>query len=163
MPFSTRIYQSWRKIQREKYTQLWPRVSEHFRESFSVLDFGIGKAWFYEFLDEQGFGFARVVGVDNDQKMVEPRRDGVSYIITGDFHTPERFDSIIAFDSLHLARQPAGLEEMLKPGGTILATEPSRFRDSLSLLRQHPFTILDEGEIGETEEDFYTLSRKEQA
>lgn len=160
MPYSTQIYESWKKIQREKYEAVWPRVSEHFNESMSVLDFGIGKGWFYDYLADQSFMFARVVGVDNDAQMVVPRRPGVLYIITSEFQTPERFDALLSFDSLHLAHEPTQLLEALKPGALALVTEPAKFRDSLSRLNQPPFQLVDEGEIGETEEDFYTLARK---
>lgn len=155
--FSNAIYESWKKIQLEKYEDIFPRIQKYLQNSFKVLDFGIGKAWFEEFLGERDIIFEKIAGFDVNEKAVKPRKQGIEYIIAQKLETDKKFDFIIAFDSLHLIENPLKLLEFAAPRALILIATPQNFASVLE-----PFNSLEKieyGEIGETEKDHFILIR----
>jgi len=151
--YSTDVYGSWREAQLQKYRDLLPVLRRRLMPGASLLDVGIGKAWLEEFLASEGFEFAKVVGVDADPAMVEPRRPGIEYRITDDFRTEERFDVVVCFDALHLLREPGRLLGYARPGGLVLAAEPLRLAGQLDALGRPA----DQGVIGSQEKDRFVL------
>ncbi len=153
MPFSTDIYGSWREKQLEKYAELLPMIRGHLKKGFSVLDIGIGKAWLEEFLGERGVGFKEVIGIDADERMTLPQKKGITYFITDDFKTNRKFDLVICFDTLHLLKEPRRLLGYSKD--LVLVSLPMKFKDRLDVFRDR--NILEQGEIGEEEKDYFVL------
>jgi SAM-dependent methyltransferase len=152
-PYSAGIYDSWRQAQEEKYADVLPFVEAQLRKARTLLDIGIGKAWLEGFLLGKGLKFEKVVGVDVDEEMVEPRLPGVEYVITGDYKPAERFDFVICFDALHLLKEPGRLLGYAKPGCWVLAAEPLKFAGTLKALGKPA----EQGVIGSQEQDRFVL------
>lgn len=153
--FTADIYEWMREKQLKKYGDIFPKISQHLQKDFSVLDIGIGKAWFEEFLEQKGFGFKRIVGTDVDEKMILPKKSGIEYHLDPDCMMEEKFDFVVCFDSVHLLPDPLKLFIYVKPDGLLLVSVPERWKEMLEAFRQHP--ILAEGEIGEEETDYFVL------
>ncbi len=153
MPFSTDIYESWRKKQLEKYAGLLPMVRGYLKKDLSVLDIGIGKAWLEEFLRGKGVVFKEVIGVDVDERMTLPQKKGVTYFITDNFQTNRKFDLVICFDTLHLLKEPRMLLGYSK--SLVLVSLPMKFRGKLDVFRDQD--IIAEGGIGDEEKDYFVL------
>jgi SAM-dependent methyltransferase len=152
MAFSADIYGSWREKQLEKYDDLFPRLKPHLKGG-SLLDIGIGKAWLEEFLESKGIKFNEVIGVDADEKMTLPQRNGITYFITDDFETSRKFDLVVCFDTLHLlkdARKLTGYSQ-----GLALVSLPIRLREKLEVFNGE--NIIEQGEIGGSEKDYFML------
>src|SRR3989338_660062 len=71
--FFDKIYDSWKDKQLEKYEEIFPLILPYLIEINSVLDLGIGKAWFESFLLSKGIKFPRVLGVDISEEAVSPQ------------------------------------------------------------------------------------------
>lgn len=119
--------QHYRPLQRAKYAQAWPHVRPHLPQGpFSMLDLGIGPAWWEEFLAEQGVVPARIVGMDVSEDAVAPRRGGVEYHLTPAFRTDEKFDVVVCLDAWHCFPQ-LDVTSFLKPNGLLIVSEPRPF------------------------------------
>jgi len=153
MPFSTDIYESWREKQFEKYSDLFPRLKDYLKGEYSVLDIGIGKAWFEEFLEAKRVKFKEVVGIDTDERMTLPQKKGITYFITHDFLTTKKFDFVVCFDTLHLLKDPHRVLDYSK--NLVLVSLPMAFKDKLDPFRSQ--NILEQGEIGKQEKDYFVL------
>lgn len=152
MAFSADVYESWREKQLEKYRDLLPVLKRHLAGG-SLLDIGIGKAWFEEFLASEGMQFSEIVGVDANERMTLPRRQGITYFITDDFMTARKFDFVVCFDTLHLLKDPRKL--MGYSQDLVLVSLPVKFRDKLAVFGGE--SILEQGEIGKQEKDCFFL------
>jgi SAM-dependent methyltransferase len=155
--FFTQVYDSWLSIQLDKYQQLLPILSQHLSHDFSVLDLGVGKAWFHSFLRENGFTFKKIVGVDVSEEAIFPRQDFIDYQLTDSFTSKEKFDFVVCFDSLHLLENQNVLEH-LKPGGLALLALPRRWQSLFEPFSQEK--ILASGIIGSKERDEFLLIQK---
>jgi SAM-dependent methyltransferase len=158
MPISTGVYASWRGIQYEKYEQLYPHIAKHLKKGWTVLDIGVGKGWFEDFLREKGFAFKRIVGVDSDPKMVEPRKPYIKYHLgsADDFETRDKFNLIVLFDSLHLLKEPTRILSFAKAKDAyILASEPQKFEACLNVLVEKK--LVADGYIGSVEKDRFVF------
>ena len=153
MPFSTDIYNSWRKKQLEKYAALLPIIGGYLKKDFSVLDIGVGKAWLEEFLEGKGVKFKQIVGIDVEERMTLPQRKGVTYFITDDFQTSKKFDLVICFDTLHLLKDPKRLLDYSR--NLVLVSIPMKFKDRLDMFENQ--NIIERGEIGKEEKDYFVL------
>ncbi len=122
-------------IQQAKYTQLWPHIkpfiSPHVKQT--LLDIGIGPAWFESFLAEKNMSFTRVVGVDVSESSLSARKKGIEYIISSHFDTDEKFDLVICFDAWHCFPE-MDLIKFVKPNGLLLVSEPLTFEKQLEKL-----------------------------
>ncbi len=152
--FSTKIYDSWKEKQLQKYEQLFPILKPFLSNEHRVLDLGIGKAWIEEFLSEKGFKFKKIIGVDISENAVTPKKSNIKYILSKKFNSKEKFDLIICFDSLHLLKN-YNLMKLAKPSGIILISLPSRLKEKLVPFKSE--NILAEGVIGKEEKDFFVL------
>jgi SAM-dependent methyltransferase len=153
MPFSTDIYESWREKQLEKYSDLFPKVKDYLKREYSVLDIGIGKAWFEEFLEAKRVRFKEIIGIDADERMTLPQKKGITYFITDDFLTTKKFDFVVCFDTLHLLKDPRRILGYSK--NLVLVSLPMAFKDRLDPFRSQ--NILEQGEIGKQEKDYFVL------
>ncbi len=149
--FSSRVYGSWKEKQLEKYEDLLPVLLEVLPRVLRVLDVGVGRAWFEKFLLDNGFVLERVVGVDVDEDMVEPRKKFVEYHLTNDFRTGEEFDLLVCFDSYHLL--PEDYLDRFK-ARFVLVSVPKHFSATLKRLKGR---IIRKGVIGRQEEDVFVL------
>lgn len=131
-PFTTAYYSThYRPIQRAKYTQVWPHLVPLLPTPVaSLLDVGIGPAWWEEFLAEQGMTTPRIVGVDISAEAIAPPRPDITYILDPDFHTQETFDLVVCWDAYHLLKNK-NLFDFVKPGGLLLVSEPPAFQKQL--------------------------------
>jgi len=149
--FSPQVYGSWKSKQFEKYEELLQVLLELLPKKLRVLDIGVGKAWFEEFLLDNGFCFSRVVGVDVSEEMIEPRKSFVEYHLTNDFKTSEEFDLLVCFDSFHLL--PEGYLSRFK-ARFVLVSVPERFSATLKRVKGE---IIREGFVGKQEKDVFVL------
>jgi SAM-dependent methyltransferase len=153
MPFSTDIYESWREKQLEKYSDLFPRLKDHLRGEYSVLDIGVGKAWFEEFLEGKKVKFKEVVGIDTDERMTLPQKKGITYFITDDFLTAKKFDFVVCFDTLHLLKDPRRILDYSR--NLVLISLPMAFKEKLGAFDS--LNVIEQGEIGKQERDYFVL------
>ena len=153
--FSTKIYEAWHRKQLQKYKDVFPRIKKYLKKDMTVIDIGIGPGWLEEFLKDKGFKFEKIVGVDTDAEITEPRKQYIKYHITDHFSTKEKFDFLICFDTLHLIKKPVELLNMLKPGGFALFSLPLRFKRLFDLFVDQE--IVEAGKIGKDEIDYFIL------
>jgi len=157
MAYSTEVYETWKEKQIEKYVDLFPRIKEHLNSDMSVLDVGIGHAWLEQFFEEQNIRFKRVVGIEPDKKMAEPRQAGIEYHKELE-EISEQFDLVISFDAAHLMDTPCKLIDYVKENGFLLVSVPLTFTNSLSVFTN--LKVLSEGEIGTQEKDGFVFIQK---
>jgi 2-polyprenyl-3-methyl-5-hydroxy-6-metoxy-1,4-benzoquinol methylase len=155
MAYSSDIYESWRKKQWEKYEDLFPKIKNHLKREWTVIDIGIGPGWLEELLWENGFKFRKIVGVEPDKKMVE-RKPYIKYHITQNFRTREKFDFLICFDTVHLIDDPIHLLGLVKKKGHVLFSVPMRFKKKLDFLDVKP---IKKGMIGKEEKDYFIFAK----
>ena len=121
---------------------------------FSVLDVGVGEGWFYEFLENKGLVFRRVVGVDVDERV--KRREGLDYVFTRHYSGDERFDLVVCLDALHLVSYDVA--GFARAGGFVLVSVPERFGSELVRLNNTKTVI--EGVAGRRERDRFVFAGK---
>jgi len=153
MPFSTDIYGSWREKQLEKYSDLFPRLKDYLKREYSVLDVGIGKAWFEEFLEGKKVKFKEVIGIDMDERMTLPQKKGITYFITDDFLTTKKFDFVVCFDTLHLLKDSRRILDYSR--NLVLVSLPMAFKEKLGAFKS--LNVIEQGEIGKQEKDYFVL------
>jgi len=153
MPFSTAIYGSWRKKQLQKYSDLFPRIRGHIKARPTLLDVGIGKAWFEDFLRKKGVRPREIIGIDVDERMTLPQKRGITYFITDNFNTKKKFDFVVCFDTLHLIKDPKRVADY--SNSLVLISLPLRFKDKLDVFKDR--RIVAQGEIGKEEKDYFIL------
>jgi len=167
MSFFNEVYGSWKDKQLSKYEELVPKMKRCLGKSESVLDIGIGRAWLWKYLKEEGFGFKRIDGVDISREATEPELDGVNYVyIDGsskDFNLSQEleidgYDLVFAFDSVHLIDYEDELPGLVKDGGFLLQAVPLRFRKEIKIYRE--MEVVEQGEIGVEEIDRFVLQGK---
>ena len=156
--YFAQVYDSWLSVQLEKYQQLLPALSPHLSSEYSVLDLGVGKAWFHSFLRDNGFTFKKVVGVDVSEEAIFPRQDFIDYHLTDSFSSREKFDFLVCFDSLHLLENQRILD-FLRPGGLALIALPSHWQSLLEPFYEE--NVLASGVIGSRERDEFLLIQKQ--
>jgi len=152
--FFDKVYESWKPKQLQKFEQLLPFLKMHLKKEHSVLDLGVGKAWFESFLLDRDFKLGRIVGVDVNEFLVNPKRSWIQYAFSKNFQAKEKFDWVVCFDSLHLFSDKQVLK-FLKPKGFALIALP------VSLMREIPkfpqAQVLHEGFVGVEEKDYFQI------
>ncbi|MDP2666349.1 MAG: class I SAM-dependent methyltransferase [Candidatus Diapherotrites archaeon] len=149
-PFLTpTYYQShFRPIQWAKYEAFWPflhpQLTAH--APSSLLDLGIGPAWLESFFLEKGHSFSRIVGVDISESAISPRQDGIDYILSSSFDTPERFDLVVCFDAWHCFPD-LDIQKFISPRGLLLVSEPLTYEKQLENLSGNRLIDLVVGEM----------------
>lgn len=143
-PFTTAYYSThYPPIQRAKYEQVWPHLAPLLPAPLSsLLDVGIGPAWFEAFLAEKGVHIPRIVGVDVSEEAITPRKEGIDYLLDPDFHTQEKFDLVVCWDAYHLLKNK-NLIDFVKPDGLLLVSEPPAFKEKLEELIARKKPVLD--------------------
>lgn len=153
--FSHEIYGSWRDKQIQKYRDLLKETDFIFEESESVLDIGVGKAWIWEYLEESGYSFESITGVDVSEEATEPEKEYIEYVYTDEFDTGEKFDLVLAFDSVHLIKYANDLYNFVGNNGYLIQSVPMRYKSHLKSFEE--LKTIREGELGREEKDFYTV------
>lgn len=155
--FSPEIYDSWKSKQIQKYRELEKDLSSYLGGSERALDIGIGKAWFWKYLKEKGYDFEIVKGVDVSKEATEPEKENIKYTYSCDPSLKDEFDLIVLLDSAHLIEYKERLPELLEESGLILQSVPLRYRESVRDYRD--MKVVEEGEVGEEEVDYFSLQR----
>ena len=154
--FFDKIYDSWKPKQLQKFEALRPFFKMHLKEKHSILDLGVGRAWLETFLQDRAFKLGRIVGVDINEFLVNPKMPWINYEFSKNFQTSEKFDWVVCFDSLHLLSDK-NIVKFLKPEGFALIALPA------SLMHEIPkfpkAEILHEGFVGIEEKDYFQLLR----
>ena len=152
--FFDKVYESWRPKQLQKFEQLRPFLKMHLKKEHSILDLGIGRAWFESFLLDRDLKLGKIVGVDLNEFLVNPKLSWIQYEFSKNFQTKEKFDWVVCFDSLHLFSDKQVLK-FLKPKGFALIALP------VSLMHEIPkfphARVLHEGFVGVEEKDYFQL------
>jgi len=165
--FFNDVYGSWKDKQIEKYEELVLELGELFNNCNRVLDVGIGKAWFWDYLKENSYEFDFIKGIDVSREATDPEKDYIDYVYIDEDEKnfnlrddigEDNFDLVIVFDSIHLIGYSDELPSLINEGGFILQSIPLKFKDSL---KRYPcMKIVDEGNIGVSEIDRYLLQKK---
>lgn len=152
--FFDKIYDSWKPKQMQKFEHLLPFLKMHLKKEHSVLDLGIGRAWFESFLTDRGFRLGKITGVDINEFLVAPKISWIKYEFSKNFQTQEKYDWVVCLDSLHLFPDKQVLK-FLKPKGFALVSLP------VSLMHEIPkfsnAIVLHEGFVGVEEKDYFQL------
>lgn len=121
-------------IQQAKYAQLWPHIKPFFpaHARITLLDIGIGPAWWESFLAEKNVSFTRIVGVDVSENSLSVRKKGIEYVISSSFDTDEKFDIVICFDAWHCFPEMV-LTKFVKKNGVLIVSEPRPFAHLLDV------------------------------
>ncbi|MBI5884557.1 methyltransferase domain-containing protein [archaeon] len=127
--FFHRIYaRAWKKKQLQKYSGLLPELKELVKGK-TVLDYGIGKAWLWQFLEKKGINAGKVYGIDLNEQAVKPRKKGINYYFSlQDFLKEKRkADLLVLFDAIHLMKKKELLElkKLVKKNGKLLVSVPA--------------------------------------
>lgn len=148
-------------IQWEKYTQAWALIKTHVPKTIpSMLDVGIGYAWWEEFLEEKKIRVQKIVGVDVDEEAVSPRKKKIEYHLGTKFQTKETFDFVVCWDAYHLLGKSNGnLWKWVKPNGLLLVSEPKPFAHLLDTFFVKGKIVVDEW-VGKTEQSRFLVLRK---
>mgnify|MGYP001566452679 FL=1 len=149
------------QIQQAKYEQAWPFLKKHIpRKVESLLDIGIGYAWFEVLLKKKKMRLKRIMGVDVDELSIRPPRKNITYILDEDFETEETFDLVICWDAWHCFPKK-NLLDWVKPTGLLLVSEPKPFVHVLEqLLTNKKLEILVDEWVGTMEKSRVVLARK---
>lgn len=148
--FFPQIYDSWNSKQLQKYRHLFLILKTHVSRNCSLLDLGIGKAWFEDFLLRKGFQFSKIVGIDVSEDAVSPKKPFIEYLYSS---PKEKFDFVVCFDSFHLL-EDKDIRKFLKPKGIALISLPFSKKHLLSSIKGKK---LAEGVIGIEEKDWFVL------
>lgn len=141
-----KAYASWRGIQEEKYAGILPKLAPHIKGCKSLVDVGIGPGWFEDFLEQRGFRFDKILGVEKDF----PREEWKNFY--------GRFDLLACIDALHLLENPKEILMFLRPKGIALISLPEKFKERLDLFQKEE--ILEQGVAGGKEKDYFIILRK---
>ncbi len=159
MDLSIGIYESWRSKQLEKYRELVPMMGEVLEEVETALDIGVGKAWFWDYLKDEGYVFNVLKGVDVSKRATKPEKSYIDYIYSDSPGLERVFDLVVAFDSVHLIDYAGELPDFVSENGYLLQSVPMKYEGELE--RYGDMKVVGEGEIGVQERDRYLLQRKE--
>ncbi|MFW5902586.1 MAG: class I SAM-dependent methyltransferase [archaeon] len=165
--FFNEVYGSWKDKQVEKYEEMVSEIGKWINGCEKALDIGIGKAWFWEYLKEKNYDFGFVRGLDVSKKAIEPEKSYIDYVFIDkdeknldleEYIGKDKYDLILALDSIHLINYSDKLPFFLKKGGFILQSVPLKFKDCL---KKYPdMEIIKEGKAGSKEIDKYILQKK---
>ncbi len=158
MKFFHKVYDSWQVKQYKKYHHIYPILKKYIGKKMTLLDLGIGKGWFEQFLAKKGFMFSRIVGVDTGLDIVGQKIKEVEYVFDRVFKTDEKFDFVVCFDAFHLLKNKK-IMDFVKPGGYLLVSLPLRQKDKLDVFSKEK--IVEKGEIGEDEVDYFVFLKNE--
>jgi SAM-dependent methyltransferase len=149
----------YRPIQWEKYTRGWALIQAHLPKTIpSMLDLGIGYAWWEEFLAEKKIKIPRIVGVDVDAAAVFPRKSTIEYHLGPTFTANETFDFVVCWDAYHLLGK-TNLWKMVKPTGLLLVSEPKPFAHLLDSVSTKG-TVFVDAWVGDQEQSRLLFLRK---
>jgi 2-polyprenyl-3-methyl-5-hydroxy-6-metoxy-1,4-benzoquinol methylase len=159
--FFYKIYSmAWKKKQLQKYSDLLPELKK-IVPGKTVLDYGIGKAWLWQFLAKKGIKAKEVHGIDLDEEAIKPRKKGIRYYFSlRDFKKKNRGKKVgllVLFDSMHLLskKELNELKKIVKKKGVILVSLPESKKGLLHNLNFG--RAFWEGKIGKEERDFACL------
>jgi len=122
--FFSKIYESWKGIQEEKYKNILENIDSNVFDKIvkgRVLDVGSGSGYFEKFLEKRGFNLKEWVCLDPDPDML--KESGFERMLgSGNYlpFKPKSFDCIVCLDSIHLIRED--FFWVLKPGGFALVS-----------------------------------------
>lgn len=161
MPSLTSHYYKthYRPIQWEKYTQGWGLIHSHLPKTIpSMLDVGIGYAWWEDFLVKKKIRIPKIVGVDLNEDAVSPQKKNIEYHLGSSFNTKETFDWVVCWDAYHLLSK-TNLWKWVNPKGFLLVSEPQPFAHLLDSFSKKGKAVVDAW-VGKTEQSRLLLARK---
>lgn len=155
---TSHYYQThYQPIQLDKYKDAWPLLKPHVTSSIgSMLDLGIGYAWWESFLSQKKIQFKKVVGMDINEEAIAPRKKNIEYVLTQRFTSNEQFDLVVCWDAYHLLKNKK-IIDFVKPNGLLLISEPKPFVPLLDKIKGN--VLVDEW-VGKTEQSRLILIRK---
>lgn len=129
----------------------WPLIQPYLPKTIpSMLDLGIGYAWWEAFLEEKKIRVSRIVGTDLNEEAVTPRKKKIEYHLGSSFQTKETFDLVICWDAYHLLGK-MDVWKMVKPNGLLIVSEPKPFAHLLDFFFVKGKVVVDEW-VGEMEQ-----------
>jgi len=146
--YFSKIYDSWKNIQKEKYEiilDIFIKNKIKFSEVL-VLDLGCGPFYFEEFLEDKKIKTKNFILFDKDRKLIGKRNN----FVLGDLNRlpfkKEVFDIVFCIDVLHFIDNPKDLKYLVKKGGFVLISQFLRVGEDInkSLKKFEGFKILEE-------------------
>ncbi len=159
--FTSKIYDSWKDIQKRKYEEIFNRVDLELL-SGKILDIGFGSGFFQEFLKEKGIK-SDMIRIDVDRKA----KHGRGTLLADGNKLPfksEKFDSVISIDSMHFIKTNDFKRVLKKKGFALLSLffndqNHEDVRNSL-MEKLNGFKIIKEFDIFEKENEYVVVARK---
>ncbi len=135
MTFFTKIYESWRKIQYEKYEVILENLGLYGLELNNkyIFDVGSSKGFLHDFLEERGIKPRVFVAMDVDKEAIRKNRTSLKVVGMGEALPFKReiFDVIFCIDVLHLLKRKIDIEP-LKNGGILIISLPKRYEHKMN-------------------------------
>lgn len=144
----------------QKYSDLLPELKA-LVSGKTVLDYGLGKAWLWSFLEKKKIKAKEVHGIDLNEEAVKPRKKGIRYYFSlRDFrekNNDKKVDLLVLFDVMHLMKEKElnELKKVVKKKCFILVSLPESKKGLLHNLKLGK--VFWEGKIGKEEVDFACL------
>jgi|GEM_PF-1482217 len=175
--YSTKIYQSWKQKQLEKYKQLIPKIKKYLNNTTSpsnkktILDIGTGQAWFYEELQKQGISFKKITAIEPDKEMMKKENEkklnlkyyNENFEKWSEKNKQTKFNLIILFDSIHLIKKTEEIQKHAKQDTLILISTPAHYKNLLKqFLNNKQYKTIKKGTIGQEEIDYFILIQKQE-
>jgi len=162
--FFSKIYKSWRNIQKEKYEKIFDSIKFEL-ENKRILDIGSGSCYLEEFLSNKGI--RNIIALDIDRGMIEQRDIDIPLILADGNSLPFKdyvFDLIISIDSIHLIKKN-DFSGILKKNGFVLFSiffNKENYEEKKNLLKEKlkSFEIINEFEIKGRENEYFVLAKK---
>ncbi len=140
MTFFTKIYESWRKIQYEKYEVILENLRLYGLELNNkyIFDLGSSKGFLHDFLEEKGIKPRVFVAMDVDKEAIRKNRTSLKVLGRGEALPFKReiFDVIFCIDVLHLLKRVVDIDP-LKNGGVLIISLPERYEHKMNAGVEH--------------------------
>ena len=155
MKYFSKIYGSWKGIQKEKYEIIFKLFKKEFKGK--MLDIGAGNGYFQEFLKDK-ISLKNMTCIDIDKNSINQISDE-KWVIGDGNKLPfedEEFDFIISIDAMHLINDD--FKRVLKKNGKILF---SIFKKKMKRLENIKGFEIEKELITDTKEkEYIILARK---
>ena len=165
--FFNRIYDSWKKVQMEKYEVIYGMIKKHGIKLGLSLDVGCGPFYLQEFFKEKD-DYVNFICIDVDKELRSINTNKYKFLFADGNMLPfkeESFDTVFIIDSTHFIRNFSGINRVLKLNGHLFATTFVNEYNIITKRRElekklENFEIIDEAISNGTEKELIFLAKK---
>jgi len=162
--FSSKIYKSWKNIQKDKYENIFDSIKFELRNK-RILDIGSGSCYLEEFLSNRDI--RNIIALDINKEMIRQSNIDTPIIVADGNELPFKnsvFDLVISIDSIHLIEKNDFKRVLRKNGFVLLSTffNKENYEEKKNLLKEKikSFEITKEFAIEGKENEYFVLAQK---